>query len=231
MVHIWAIQGDWDPSRLASGSLEWPPRSGRMQSFPEIDRADVSSRLKYCSGRSRLEPNHRCRGADYRKGSKMGYIEHSLGANEVLIYKARFHWLYYAAAWATLILLIVLVSLILFYASAWTEIILLGGCVIGLLVLLRRMLPIWTTEIGVSNHRLIMKRGWLSRSTDELQLKAIEQVNFKQGFVGRLFGFGQVDVHGTGVDDLHIPAIADPHGLLKAIEEATSPSKQTTGSA
>jgi len=39
----------------------------------------------------------------------MGYIEHSLGANEVLIYKAPFHWLYYAAAWATLILLIVLV--------------------------------------------------------------------------------------------------------------------------
>lgn len=161
----------------------------------------------------------------------MGYIEHSLGANEVLIYKARFHWLYYAAAWATLILLIVLVSLILFYASAWIEVILLGGCVIGLLALLRRMLPIWTTEIGVSNHRLIMKRGWLSRSTDELQLKAIEQVNFKQGFLGRLFGFGQVEVHGTGVDDLHIPAIADPHGLLKAIEEATSPSKQTTGSA
>ncbi len=161
----------------------------------------------------------------------MGYIEYSLGANEVLIYKARFHWLYYAAAWATLILLIVLVSLILFYASAWIEVILLGGCVIGLLALLRRMLPIWTTEIGVSNHRLIMKRGWLSRSTDELQLKAIEQVNFKQGFLGRLFGFGQVEVHGTGVDDLHIPAIADPHGLLKAIEEATSPSKQTTGSA
>ena len=66
----------------------------------------------------------------------MGYIEYSLGANEVLIYKARFHWLYYAAAWATLILLIVLVSLILFYASAWIEVILLGGCVIGLLALL-----------------------------------------------------------------------------------------------
>ena len=32
----------------------------------------------------------------------MGYIEQSLGQNETLLYKARFHWLYYAAAWAAL---------------------------------------------------------------------------------------------------------------------------------
>ena len=61
------------------------------------------------------------------------------------------------------------------------------------------MFPIWTTEIAVTNHRLIVKRGWLARSTDELQLKAIEQVNFQQGFLGRLFDFGSGDVHGTGV--------------------------------
>lgn len=44
----------------------------------------------------------------------MGYIEQSLGQNETLIYKARFHWLYYAAAWTALILLIVFVFLIIF---------------------------------------------------------------------------------------------------------------------
>jgi hypothetical protein len=31
------------------------------------------------------------------------------------------------------------------------------------------MLPLWTTEMGVTNHRFIFKRGWLRRSTDELQ--------------------------------------------------------------
>jgi membrane protein YdbS with pleckstrin-like domain len=160
----------------------------------------------------------------------VGYIEQSLGQNETLLYKARFHWLYYAAAWAALTLIIVFIIWIIFYAAAWAEWVLLSGCIIGLLILLRSMIPIWTTEIAVTNHRLIVKRGWLARSTDELQLKAIEQVNFQQGFLGRLFDFGRVDVHGTGVDDLRIPAVAGPLGFLKAIEDAASPSKPMTGS-
>ena len=41
LVHVWAIADDWDPAALTSNSfsLEWPPRSGRSQDFPEIDRA------------------------------------------------------------------------------------------------------------------------------------------------------------------------------------------------
>jgi predicted NUDIX family NTP pyrophosphohydrolase len=40
-VHAWAVEADWDPSCLASGtfSIEWPPRSGQVQRFPEVDRA------------------------------------------------------------------------------------------------------------------------------------------------------------------------------------------------
>jgi predicted NUDIX family NTP pyrophosphohydrolase len=41
IVHAWAIQADFDPSTLHSNEVkrEWPPRSGRIQSFPEVDRA------------------------------------------------------------------------------------------------------------------------------------------------------------------------------------------------
>jgi predicted NUDIX family NTP pyrophosphohydrolase len=40
-VIAWAACGDCDPGRLTSNcfELEWPPRSGRLQSFPEVDRA------------------------------------------------------------------------------------------------------------------------------------------------------------------------------------------------
>lgn len=40
-VHAWAIEGDFDPSTLESNTfeMEWPPRSGRTQTFPEVDRA------------------------------------------------------------------------------------------------------------------------------------------------------------------------------------------------
>jgi predicted NUDIX family NTP pyrophosphohydrolase len=41
IVHAWAVEGDVDPAGLRSNafSIEWPPRSGRQQSFPEVDRA------------------------------------------------------------------------------------------------------------------------------------------------------------------------------------------------
>lgn len=41
-VVAWAIEGDLEPSTLKSNTfeIEWPPRSGRRERFPEIDRAD-----------------------------------------------------------------------------------------------------------------------------------------------------------------------------------------------
>jgi predicted NUDIX family NTP pyrophosphohydrolase len=41
VVHAFAVEGDCDPSRLQSSTfpMEWPPRSGREQEFPEVDRA------------------------------------------------------------------------------------------------------------------------------------------------------------------------------------------------
>lgn len=40
-VRAWALEGDIDAETIVSNSftLEWPPRSGRMQEFPEVDRA------------------------------------------------------------------------------------------------------------------------------------------------------------------------------------------------
>jgi predicted NUDIX family NTP pyrophosphohydrolase len=42
IVHIWAVEGDCDASAIKSNTfmIEWPPRSGRRQAFPEIDRAE-----------------------------------------------------------------------------------------------------------------------------------------------------------------------------------------------
>ncbi|MGE3273532.1 MAG: NUDIX domain-containing protein [Vicinamibacterales bacterium] len=40
VVHAWAVEGDADPAALSSNTfeMEWPPRSGRRQVFPEVDR-------------------------------------------------------------------------------------------------------------------------------------------------------------------------------------------------
>jgi predicted NUDIX family NTP pyrophosphohydrolase len=42
IVYAWAFKGDCNPSDIVSNTftMEWPPKSGRQMSFPEIDRAD-----------------------------------------------------------------------------------------------------------------------------------------------------------------------------------------------
>jgi len=55
---VWAIEEDWDPVDLRSNTfeMEWPPRSGRRQSFPELDRASwfgvAEARLKILKGQA-----------------------------------------------------------------------------------------------------------------------------------------------------------------------------------
>jgi predicted NUDIX family NTP pyrophosphohydrolase len=42
VVHAWAVEGDLDVEHLHSATfdMEWPPRSGKSQAFPEVDRAE-----------------------------------------------------------------------------------------------------------------------------------------------------------------------------------------------
>jgi predicted NUDIX family NTP pyrophosphohydrolase len=42
VVAAWAVRGELDPATARSNTfeMEWPPRSGRLQSFPEVDRAE-----------------------------------------------------------------------------------------------------------------------------------------------------------------------------------------------
>ena len=58
VVTAWAVEGDFDPATLTSNmfELEWPPRSGRKATFPEVDRAEwfspAQAREKILAGQS-----------------------------------------------------------------------------------------------------------------------------------------------------------------------------------
>jgi predicted NUDIX family NTP pyrophosphohydrolase len=53
VVRAWAAEADFDPATLSSNTfeMEWPPRSGRRQEFPEVDRAEWFS---LAEGRRRI---------------------------------------------------------------------------------------------------------------------------------------------------------------------------------
>lgn len=60
IISAWAVEGDCDPSAVKSNTflMEWPPRSGRKQEFPEVDRAEwfgiPAAKAKITKGQSGL---------------------------------------------------------------------------------------------------------------------------------------------------------------------------------
>ena len=131
----------------------------------------------------------------------MSYIEESLGDGETIIAEAHFPWTYSALAWAALILLFWVIGL---------------GIVIFIVMMVKKA----TTEIGVTSHRFVEKKGLFTLTTNEIALPNIEGVKVHQGVLGRLFDFGTVRIEGTGVDAVTTPDIADPIGFVRAIQTA-----------
>ena len=94
---------------------------------------------------------------------------------------------------------------------------------ITLLLALYEFLRLKYQEQGVTNKRVILKKGIISRRTEEMRLKSIETVEIDQGVLGRMLGFGTVKLTGKGVSDFHLKGIADPLAVKRAIESIPNP--------
>ncbi len=56
----------------------------------------------------------------------------------------------------------------------------------------------YTDEFAITNKRVVIKTGLISRKTIELNLNKIESVNVDQTIFGRIFGFGSITIIGIG---------------------------------
>lgn len=181
----------------------------------------------------------------------MDYIRHSLSDDEKLIHIARFHWMYTVQAVFNVIFGMVLSIAIIIFATKYQPVmlktvsteglsfiqqiqILHPGIKIlaffvflmGLLKFAQMMIIKATTEVGVTDVRLVYKRGLVARAVGEINIDRIEGVNVLQGILGRLFGYGRVMVRGMGVGEVVLPPIAQPIRFKKAIEKARSLAKK-----
>lgn len=78
-----------------------------------------------------------------------------------------------------------------------------------------------TTEIAVTNRRLIFKQGIIARKMNELKIENIEGIVLNQTLLGRVFNYGQMSAHGTGIGEIHFPDyMADPVSFRRAIQSA-----------
>jgi uncharacterized membrane protein YdbT with pleckstrin-like domain len=145
----------------------------------------------------------------------MRYVRRVLQPGETIVYTTKLHWFVYL--WATLLLAICLVLAIASWSWADNQNLSLAlgiaAIIFALLALssaLRAFIRRSSTELAVTDQRVIYKTGLLARHTIEMSRVKVESVAVDQTLLGRLFGYGTVIVRGTGSTLEPISNISDP---------------------
>ena len=93
--------------------------------------------------------------------------------------------------------------------------------VIGLIILLWVWMRYASTELAITNKRVIVKFGFINRSTVELNLARVESLQVHQSLFGRMFDYGSILISGAGSPQAPVPGIAQPLEFRKFFMEAT----------
>ncbi len=173
----------------------------------------------------------------------MLYVQQSLGPGEEIIKIGKFHWMYNVSAVMAIVWGIIWGILIIVGAYFAYPLFVKGGLagdnlmeqlqnmhvgvriaaflsfVFGLMKFARMMVIKATTEIAVTNKRIIYKRGLVARYVGEISIDRVEGVNVLQGIMGRIFNYGRLIVRGMGIGEVILPPIADPLSFRKAIDQ------------
>jgi len=154
----------------------------------------------------------------------MGYVDENLTAGEVVLYRARLHSivLFWPILVGVLFGLPAVTGIIVSATdAAWAEP--LGTNVFMLAVALFSVtygfLRRSGTEMAVTNRRVIAKTGVLKRRTIELLLQKVESVGVEQGVLGRMSGYGDLVVRGTGGTAERFRSVENPLDLRQCVQE------------
>jgi len=120
------------------------------------------------------------------------YVNTSLIRDENVVYEAKNHW----------IIFISLQSFLTLFISPLIE--------------------NWTSEYAITNKRVIIKIGLISRKTLEMNLSKIESVNVDQSIFGRLLGYGAITIIGTGGTRETFSALANPIQFRRVFQECVN---------
>ena len=132
----------------------------------------------------------------------MSYIDDSLIEGEQILHRARVSWWSQVGLVTLGILLLIVVVGLFFLIAAWIR--------------------VRSTEIAITNRRVIAKFGFVKRDTVEINLDKVEALRVEQGFFGRMLNFGTVFISGAGTSVAPIKDIADPLVFRRKFMEATN---------
>jgi uncharacterized membrane protein YdbT with pleckstrin-like domain len=150
----------------------------------------------------------------------MGYIEKHLISGETILYKTRLHSIAVLAPLLVAVALAVAGGFCL-YQSAQdnrtgtgdAKLFAIAGAGLFVLAAVEVMVAIVkrnSTEMAVTNRRVLIKTGLMSRRTIEMLVSQIESIVITEPFLGRMLGYGSVVIRGTGGTPETFHLIANP---------------------
>ncbi len=142
----------------------------------------------------------------------MSYIDKHLIKGEEVLYEGRI------SIWslANLLFFGVLGTTFIFYKATWVIV----PFLLGIGAFSYAVVKFASTELVVTNKRVVAKYGFVARRTVEIGLGKVEGVEVQQTMAERMLGFGSVFVSGTGSHKARIANVHDPMSFRGAFLEA-----------
>lgn len=124
------------------------------------------------------------------------YVESNLMADEKIAFKFKWHWIYY----------LVPIFLCFFF--------------IGIPILIYRFVLLKTSEVAITDRRLLGKFGILSKRVIDVPLDKIDNFNMNQSFLQRIFNAGQITFKNDG-EYITLPmVVSDPRQVKNQFSES-----------
>jgi uncharacterized membrane protein YdbT with pleckstrin-like domain len=150
----------------------------------------------------------------------MSYVQRVLQPGEVVRHTASAHWIVY---WPGALCILAAIAAMVWAGflpdnlAKWVHWLAALLTVVAVLFLVREWFGWWTTEVAVTNFRVIYKTGLIKRTTNEMNMDKVESVKVDQSILGRILDFGTVTIIGTGAGLEALPSVANPIELRNNI--------------
>lgn len=135
----------------------------------------------------------------------MGYIEQNLNSSETIVQKAAIHW-------GVFVMPVILLVLGIVFANSDGLVSLIGWLILLVAVVkaFQAVALYLSTEMALTNQRVIGKYGVLRRFSIELSISKLETIKVDQSLIGRILNFGKVSVIGVGATKESFRFISNP---------------------
>lgn len=148
----------------------------------------------------------------------MSYIDRHLLPGEAVRYRTRLHWKIFVVP---VFVSVLMVALALWAISAERRVLAIPPVAVAFVLLAAAWLRRRSSEFAVTNKRVIIKLGVMTTRSMELLLTKVEGITVTQSLWGRMFGFGEIVVTGSGGTQEPFDGIQSPLDFRQAVQAAT----------